>query len=827
MPVSVNRASKRWRISVALAGVALVLGILLHFFEQESNPANGFRPPESPTADAARMPTRSTRVRRGEEPTEKTKTVNAPSELFVVEGRVVDEFGHPLTDVRVQLTESSRENPSVVFRVMPSLISGSTRPPRKPIVGTAVSDAAGRFRLQPSKPGLFHLNVDLAGYRPYESSTLEISGDHPREYVDVRLMESADQRCVVEDAAGRPLQGVRIDYVVPHLPALDTRRGRSILRSTMSDDEGRFLLRGYGGRARANRSYVRLSKAGYVPRSHSFGLDTPSIDSEGRMHFVLNEGRRLEIRFVPHGGVLNSPLRFTVSMIGQGFPFKDFGKSDVKGFAQLDTLPPGTELRVRILDGGWHALPRGGSATHLDSVRGFAYPIPKTGDVSLDVDVVRSKRLRARIVDIDTGEGVRGIDVVWGRGLEWDVMAGIAGRAITGDDGSFEIGDIGTAPKQLMILSSEWRFTAGGDLNAALSTVEAIATQIDSAHAPKRDAGDARSVALRQISPFMIEIDPPPDEVSVPVTLPVRRGKSFVGRILAPNGVPVEGATIAPSWGTHLRELTVLDHLNLRSRWGVLSDSEGRFRITTPTSDGTLLIRHSTYATKEVQMPSGAGSSHDLGDITLSSLVPVLFRVVRDDGVPVGGVRLQIRPGNQMAFTDLADYRFVTTDEDGWAQSLLPEGPASLQWTLPARESLLIPHPSLTRALDVAPPETKVTLRFVQGHLLRCTVLDESDRPAAHFTLTIVRLDAQGNVIPGKFPIGAVVEGKYAMGTLTDAGGRAELLVPYPGRYRVVGGTRSGRTAGDPGGPTTLDFLADPILTADGPPSLIRVRNAP
>ena len=816
-----GKVMNSWRTSLILVMVFGMLGILFLFLRDE--PVNDeIRHADAQSTTSNPNPARHAKQESDRQADEGMARSTPSPGSFIVEGRVVDDSGRALAGAPIRLVEAGRRDPAVALRTMPALISAIRQHERD--IASIESDSRGRFLHRLETPVLFRLHVDLPGYRPYESATLRVSNRHRREFVEVRLSESTDRDCIVEDLSQRPLSGVRIDYVVPPTPFTGPGGGHPSLISTTSDEEGRFRLRAYGSRKPPEGAYIRLSKPGYVARIHTLVVDVPAMDRDGRFHFVLLKGRHFDVRFVPRSGTLKGPLTFTLAMTGAGSSFHAGGRSDEKGLAGLDGLPSGKELRIRLLDDDWCVAAPEGPTTRWDSTIGFAFAIPEEGDVKLVVDVVPTKRIRGRLVDIDTGEGVKNVGLVWGRGLEWDVMAGIAGQCVTDNLGDFELHGIGSLPTQLMILTPQWRLVAGADLHGSLATADALGAEITRAGTHGTNSGDARPLFLRMLSPLMLEAEPPPDDVTVPLTIFVRREAEYRGRVLGPDGIPIEGASVTPNWRNHFRELTVVDHLRLKSHWKVRSGPDGRFRIATSGARGSIVVRHPGYATKRIELQGAPAEPHDLGDIVLSELVPVEIAVVREDGTGIPGVHLQVRPGSQLQFTERADYRFATTDESGRAQVLLPHGPASVQWSFPVREDRLIPAPSTLRGFDVRAPKTEVSLRFTRGHLLRCTVVDESGRPAAHFTLTIVRLDDQGNVVPGKFPVGAVIEGGYAMGTLTDAGGGAQLLVPFPGRYRVVSGNTSRPSALQAGMSSNLEFLSDTTLIADGPPTVIRVR---
>lgn len=165
-----------------------------------------------------------------------------------IRGRITDEAGAPVVDVRLVLSPGDRRT---------------------------LSDDDGSFSLLQLKPGSYSLDVRRIGYEP-QMVKLEVA---PRGITSAAIKLVAIPRVLDSVRIAAKANGLRYTGVVldersaPMEGAIVMVPGKA--RELRTDANGRFSVEGFG----EGTVLARVRKIGYVPQLHSLDLDRSLVDS--------------------------------------------------------------------------------------------------------------------------------------------------------------------------------------------------------------------------------------------------------------------------------------------------------------------------------------------------------------------------------------------------------------------------------------------------------------------------------------------------------------------------------------------------------------------
>ncbi|XZE48873.1 carboxypeptidase-like regulatory domain-containing protein [Planctomycetaceae bacterium SH248] len=343
---------------------------------------------------------------------------------------------------------------------------------------------------------------------------------------------------VVVDEKGAPIEGALVDawHWVPG-------------NETKTDAEGRFTLTFDDD----SESYVeiRVTKEGYSPYyDHHQPMGVP------RFRVVLGQKTYFEGRVTgPDGqGVADVEVRGEQSgkendgyVIGS-IPWTT--KTDAQGRYRLYAFPDSYQFLVRV--------PGVGTSRMSD------ISLRKNEAKQVDIQLQKGVRFEAVVLDSQTNQPVSDV-VLW----NWRHQ-GIKARSDS--EGKLVIDDM---------LPGEFEFDVGQEPSEMINSYVV--------YQPKTigrwwSADAVHEYHQLQLKPgkFQDNFDNMSFDLQVgmkPVTIVVEKGVTFSGRVLDPDGKPVEGATVAPAKTGSGNSLTG------DTRYSVKTDAEGKYRVMMPAGN--------------------------------------------------------------------------------------------------------------------------------------------------------------------------------------------------------------------------------------------------
>ncbi len=271
--------------------------------------------------------------------------------VAVLRGRVTDEKGGPLADVRVRVAI-----PAADMRY----VNSTTQP--KPL--EARSDANGDYRLElPGIAGRTTISIDAMkpGYGRLVG-TIMGGGDARR--VEVEPGKAAEASLVLNPA--RYFRGVVVDEQGQPIPGVDVvatlkfGRGMAYVEATETDPDGSFELFNYpigpimiGDENEASKGVVQFSDPNYVDQKFE-GLDSLDRVQGGAMRIVLKTGYKVTGTVVDVAGkpVPNAMVKAVLAdaKVGQDETHRKATLTDANGKFALYGLSEGlTMLDARAL----------------------------------------------------------------------------------------------------------------------------------------------------------------------------------------------------------------------------------------------------------------------------------------------------------------------------------------------------------------------------------------------------------------------------------------------------------------------------------------------
>jgi beta-lactamase regulating signal transducer with metallopeptidase domain/protocatechuate 3,4-dioxygenase beta subunit len=401
------------------------------------------------------------------------------------------------------------------------------------------TDAKGRFRIERGPEGAFPLSeatalqVELPGGKVFEVHTIAAEGE-----VEVRLPTLADGdgkgpedvkpdelAGVVVDEKGQPLEGVHVhvwDWV--DRPENQTRTGK----------DGVFRIKDCG---RDQKVQVRFRKPGYSPVMF---VQQPT----GEKGLVVAMDSKTYFEGVVRGPD-GKPSANALIRADQG-PKQGDGvlittvwtetKTDATGKYRLYVEPDGYAFQVKAPGVGVARLPK----------QPIAHGQAKPFDIRLQPGVT----FRAVTVDVQTGKPVAGVRL-W----NWQ-HKDVEGRSDT--KGQVAISEMLPGPFDFEIEAAGYARFWSADANNEYTRAP---------YFYRKDFQDNLGGIGFDLQPGM-----------APVKIVLEKGVRITGRVVAPDGKPVAGATVAPALTGTGNSLTG------DTRFSVVTKPDGTFEMLLPAS---------------------------------------------------------------------------------------------------------------------------------------------------------------------------------------------------------------------------------------------------
>jgi beta-lactamase regulating signal transducer with metallopeptidase domain len=534
--------SRRRRLSVA----GLVLAVLLivgTFAVRAADP----QPPADKAKPAAKEPTKT-------DSTTTTKTVPAKVEIYDeakhgplgIKGTLVDAAGKPIAGATVVATSREHGFPVELnldlSTVAQSVAEGGDNARQleqfaaQQLALRAVSDDQGRFHLLSSMEGLTQGKIVtlavLTKDRQYFEVSLPVAAEatvHVPTVVDPAV--KADKAAVGEltgvvvDEQGQPLADVIVD-AYDWYPGNETKTGA----------DGTFRLKRFD---RNEKPYVRFRKPGYSPE-----LNMRQPTGVGGLVIALGKNTFFEGKVRGPDG---QPAKGAVIRANQGQRHMEGGvvtdiwtetKADDAGNYRLFVQPDEYAFEVKA---------EGVGTARLDKRL-----IPFGAHEKLDIELKPGVTFRAKIVDANSGEPVKGVKL-W----NWQ-HKGVQG--ISDEQGLVTISELLPGPFQFQVSLKGYPRWWSPDAISPWS---------------KKSIDKPELHWQRNFDRLDFEMKPGME----PVTIEIEKGVQIRGRVVDPDGKPVAGATVAPALTGTGNSLTG------DTRFSVRSNKDGTFEMELPASN--------------------------------------------------------------------------------------------------------------------------------------------------------------------------------------------------------------------------------------------------
>lgn len=570
-------------------------------------------------------------------------------------GIVVDPEGVGLPDARVEISRNE----------LRGLRLGS-EPAVENVVATLSTDAKGRFKSPLPRSRPFDLRVSLAGF-----AAARIESCHAGEFVQVRLDRGARLHGrVTRRSDSSPLAGAQI------LATLwDSRNLRDADLETTADADGRYALDGLP----SDRLLLSIRHRDAVPII-AMGVRLQAGESRER-DFALDEGA------LASGVVTDAEMGRPIAdaEVSLGMSEVNRTRTDAQGRWTLRGLPRDTSF------GSSFQARASGYASCWKRVRGVA-----EAELALDFALARGGLVSGRVIAPDDAP-VGGAFVAVHSSVVREGLSGLdRASTSTSADGRFEIHDLDpTAPQVLFVtrdgmgarlydLPAELATTGSVDLgNIRLGEAATILGRVVDEHGTplprtyiylhgangdrgafngQADYSSGRLFTRREgrcddrgrfgftdLSPGRYRLDVSPKgsatvaaleleigtgEVRRGVELELRIGQTLTGRVVGPEGEPIDTATVEVFREPYDRQRSTYTITDDRGEFRVTGLDEGTYELA---FDDDLVTREPGAAELYGGRLKGvrAGASGIL--FALQSPVEIQGRVVDPEGQPVAG----------------------------------------------------------------------------------------------------------------------------------------------------------------------------------------------
>ncbi len=491
---------------ILLAAVATGAGYLTRSLASQDEPK---RQPDAPRPQVAARP-------------DDTTQRPAPGRMFVV-GRVLDPQGKPvpnaMTMVYAAIKQPGSGGGGIVEKMKPSAI------------GQARSDDSGRFQVDaPRTSSSRHRNMGAVAIASgFGAGWVEFDPDADRPIADISLRPEQVIQGRLLDPSGRPVQGVElrvqaIGRVIPGKklaslrpesidgPAFWWNPGNGLPawpKPAISDAEGRFTVRGVG---RDLRVILMVDDPRFARQIVAINTDGPAELKP--VTLALEPAKIIKGRItdadtgkpIPH-----AQLRVLSYESLTGSAVNEF-EADAEGRFRANPLS-GDSYTVSV------AAPEG--QPYLAVSKSFTWP---KGVVEYPIDLVlpRGVLIRGKVTEEGSGKPVAGARINFGTlRTAGDRSGNLNGSAASGSDGSFQIGVL-PSPGYLVVLGPSDDYV-----------LREITTGMVSQGKPGGRPAYAHA---------FIACDVKPDSDSLEVNVVLRPGMTVTGRVVGPDGQPIQDA---------------------------------------------------------------------------------------------------------------------------------------------------------------------------------------------------------------------------------------------------------------------------------------------
>jgi len=572
---------------IVLGSVATGVGYLTHSLAMKDEP----------------KPVQAGRQQPAAKTDEPNRAAPAPGRMTLI-GRVLDPAGKPMAGVPVE----------VIGRPSGPAVAGQETWSPSILLGRGDTGADGRFRLdaaRTSSAGFLQVHA-LAAAAGFGLGWAEPNPDAEQPAAEIRLRPEQIIRGKLVDVSGRPAAGVEIRVrSLAHHDAgrLDDWIGASPPEEMltwphriMTDDQGRFTLAGIG---RATTVYLGVRDSRFPTQTIPVQTDDragpkdltcalqPSTIVEGRV-LAADTGQPIPRAIVSVG----SSIHWLFSGAGRHFPADDQGRFTAQ-------VAPGQYYSVRAYppEGQPYVIPE----HRFEWTKGAVKTM-------MDITLPRGVLIRGKVIEEGTGRPLAGASVQFSANPRRDdVISDTQAIVASKDDGSFQIA-VPPGKGHLLVFGP---------------TKDYILEEIGAQELWRGRPGGWRTYA-HDIIAYEVKLgDPLRELVAV-----LRPGKTVRGRVVAPDGQPVEAAAI----------LTPLDIADTRTSWRgahTLHARDGHFELHGLDPEKSVPViffdaDHQRGATVEL---SGKQAGEDV-TVRLQSNGRATARFVGPDGKPVAGFAL-------------------------------------------------------------------------------------------------------------------------------------------------------------------------------------------
>ena len=586
-------------------------------------------------------------------------------------------------------------------------------------------DAEGRFEVEDLAPGTWTVTADAEGHAPSEPAEITLPGHAGP--IALTVPRASSIGGIVFDPTGAPAAGARVQVQVQR-----DRRGGGRSATAVADERGHFALEQLDpGAARVSATHEDWAPAPAEPVNLAPGQHVAGL------LLSLSRGGRLTGEVFDADGAPDAGRQIMVQAVGRSGRSGGSARADDAGWFELDRLAPGSYQVVAFPE--LDQIEEGDQTAILQSMRMTTAEIveAETTHVLLGAPPADPVRLFGRVSQ--GGEPLAGVMVM--ALAEGGAMLAKMKVAETGPDGEYEV--TLDEPGDYMLMVGQ-------------------------------RMGDDQGCEFHETIPAGAEH-------RLDLELP---GGRIAGRVLGPDGAPVEGVRV-----TYERERGGLSIFSLGGMRTAETDPDGRYELVD--------LRPGVYAVRAGSLSSSGG--------------PRRYGVALRSGVSVGegltgGVDLELSPPGTIAgevldaagrravgasiFLRGADGRllnpFSTTETDGRGGFRF-DGCAPGSYTVSARLDLLA-SPESAPVQVVEGEDAAVDLVLGPAAVLRISV---EDGEGAAVRATVRVFDGAGR------EVGSML-GSEAMEVLFSEGfsSTEQRVGPVPpGSYRVEATAPSGETA--------------------------------
>jgi RNA polymerase sigma factor (sigma-70 family) len=437
---------------------------------------------------------------------------------MIVAGRVLDPLGKPVPNAT-----------TMVYAAIKHPGSGQIHETMSPtVIGQAQSDGAGRFQVDaPRTSSARHHHVGAVALAPgYGAGWVELDPGARTPVVDITLRPERVIQGRLFDVIGRPVQGVEVmvqnmGRVIPGNPAIHLRESfegpwfwwnpRNELpawpKPAISDEEGRFTIRGAG---RDLRVLLTIDDPRFARQR--IAINTGSTSESKPLTLALEPARIIRgcVTDADTGQPIPHAQLNVLSITGNGNSPNEF-EADADGRFRANPLSADRyEVSVTAPEG----------QPYLGVSKLFDWP-KGTVEHPMDLALPRGVVIRGKVTEEGSGKPVTGARINFGARRTTDGRPADNGRAATESDGSFQLGVL-PSPGYLIVLGPSDDY---------------VLREIGYEMVFQGKPGGRRFYVHG-----LLACDPKPTDAALDVNVVLRRGTTVNGRVVGPEGQPIQDA---------------------------------------------------------------------------------------------------------------------------------------------------------------------------------------------------------------------------------------------------------------------------------------------